>query len=332
MTQLNIVLLAYDDCLASSVIAMFDAFNMTTLLSRNADADATPRLRPVVATLDGQPVRAFGGMPLTPSLRVDQIGPDDIIVLPPIVGDIVTVLAREQALTDWLRARAGGSAIICSVCSGAFLLAEAGLLQGRRITTNPSVAALFHRRYPGVALATDQRLVDQARIVTAGTSTAFIDLAIFLVERLCGPELAVLTAKALSFDKNAGSQRPYSLTVADKNHEDAQVRLVQEWLEASYRRPLSAEDLAQKAAVSVRSLNRRFRDATGMPPMEYLRRVRVEAAKRLLEADQLAIDDVTAEVGYEDSRSFHRLFHQVTGLSPRAYRARFRTRRPIAGG
>lgn len=148
-------------------------------------------------------------------------------------------------------------------------------------------------------------------------------MAIYLVERIAGPELAVLTAKTLSFDKNAGSQRPYYLVVADKSHGDDQVRLVQEWLEVSFRRPLAAEDLALKAGISVRSLNRRFRDTTGMPPMEYLRRLRVEAAKRLLEADQVRVDDVTALVGYEDTRSFHRLFHQLVGLSPRAYRARF---------
>jgi transcriptional regulator GlxA family with amidase domain len=324
---LNIFLIAYDDCLASSVIAMFDAFNLASHLALQAGLPV--RLEPLVATLDGQPVRAFGGMPLTPKRSLAELGSDDIVVLPPMVGNIVEILAREHALITWLRAHGPASALLASVCTGAFLLAEAGLLTGRKVTTNPSVAALFHRRYPNIALDTDKRIVDQARIITAGATTAFIDLAIYLVERSAGAQLAVLTAKALSFDKNAGSQRPYYLVVADKNHGDAQVRLVQEWLEASFRRPLSAEDLALKAGISVRSLNRRFRDATGMPPMEYLRRLRVEAAKRLLEADLVPVDDVTALVGYEDTRSFHRLFHLVAGLSPRAYRARFRAR-PIS--
>lgn len=321
---LNIVLLALDDCLASSVIAMRDAFNMAAWLARQTGASV--HLNTVVATPDGKQVRAFGGMPLTPDCGLDGAGPDDIVVLPPIVGNIVEILAREQALIAWLRAHGAGSGTLSSVCTGAFMLAEAGLLQGRKVTTNPNVAALFHSRYPDVALDTGKRLVDQSRIITAGTTTAFIDLAIYLVERVAGPELAVLTAKTLSFDQHAGSQRPYYLVVAEKNHEDAQVRLVQEWLEAAFRRPLLAEDLALKAGLSVRSLNRRFREATGMPPMEYLRRVRVEAAKRLLEADQVPLGDVTALVGYEDSRSFHRLFHLVAGQSPRAYRARFRVR------
>jgi transcriptional regulator GlxA family with amidase domain len=321
---LNIVLVAHDDCLASSVIGMFDAFNVASYLAQQA---GTPvRLNPLLATADGKPVRAFGGIPLTPSCGLDGAGPDDIVVLPPMVGNIGQILAREQTLLAWLRTRGADSAILSSVCTGAFMLAEAGLLQGRKVTTNPNVAALFHRRYPDIELDIDKRIVDQSRIITAGTTTAFIDLAIYLVESAAGPELAVMTAKALSFDKNGGSQRPSYLAVADKNHDDAQVRLVQEWLEESFRRPLSAEDLALKAGISVRSLSRRFRDATGMPPMEYLRRLRVEAAKRLLEAGQASIDDITALVGYEDTRSFQRLFHLVTGLSPRAYRARFGAR------
>ena len=318
---MKIVLIAYHDCLASSVIAMFDAFNLASHLARQAGTPVP--LNPVVVTPDGKSVNAFGGMPLTPTGALAGIDPDDIVVLPPMVGNIGEILAREHALIGWLRTHGGGSAVVASVCTGVFMLAEAGLLQGRKVTTNPSVAALFHRRYPDIELDTDKRIIDQASIITAGTTTAFIDLAIYLVERIAGPELAVLTAKTLSFDKNAGSQRPYYLVVADKSHGDDQVRLVQEWLEVSFRRPLAAEDLALKAGISVRSLNRRFRDTTGMPPMEYLRRLRVEAAKRLLEADQVRVDDVTALVGYEDTRSFHRLFHQLVGLSPRAYRARF---------
>lgn len=154
---LKIVLIAYHDCLASSVIAMFDAFNLASHLARQA---GTPvQLNPVVVTPDGKSVNAFGGMPLTPTGALAGIDPDDIVVLPPMVGNIGEILAREHALIGWLRTHGGGSAVVASVCTGVFMLAEAGLLQGRKVTTNPSVAALFHRRYPDIELDTDKRII-----------------------------------------------------------------------------------------------------------------------------------------------------------------------------
>lgn len=320
--------------MASSVVGMTDAFNIASNLAiQSGRAEELASFQTSVVTSDGRSVRAFGGIPIASNGSLPTLTLNDIVVIPPIVGDVERVLRREYELVRWLRMRAGSAAIISSVCSGAFLLAEAGLLKGKRATTNPALAALFHRRYPGITLQTEQRLVSQLSVITAGTTTAYIDLAVHIVERVAGYDLALLTAKALAVDKNAGSQLPYTLTVGDKEHGDEHVRMIQDWLEGSFQRPLAAEDMALKSGLSVRSLNRRFHDNIGMSPVEYLRRLRVEAAKRILEEGRVSLESMTHMVGYEDPRSFFRLFQMMTGLSPAGYRDRFAARpgtRPLS--
>lgn len=163
-------------------------------------------------------------------------------------------------------------------------------------------------------------------MLCAGSTTAFLDLAIYLVDRFVGHEVAVLTAKTLNVDLERRSQLPQYLYVAPKDHGDRAVLDLQSWMEQHASDPISMTELAARGAMSLRSLNRRFRAATGLTPIEYLHRVRIETAKRLLEASDASVEQITARVGYSDARSFGRLFRTLAGVSPREYRARFGAR------
>jgi transcriptional regulator GlxA family with amidase domain len=159
--------------------------------------------------------------------------------------------------------------------------------------------------------------------VTAGTTTSFLDLAIHMVDRFAGHDVAAGTAKALSVDKNRGSQLPYHLPFAEKDHGDSAVLALQQWLEDRFAAPLTAEAMARKAAMSQRSLNRRFLAATRLTPRAYLARLRIEAAKHMLETTDRSVQEVTAAIGYEDTRSFARSFRAAVGMAPASYRRRF---------
>ena len=197
----------------------------------------------------------------------------NVVLIPPIFNDIETTLAQETGLVAWLTSFRKQSTLLASTCTGAFLLAEAGILNGRRVTTNPAFSALFEQRYPAVRLALEERIIDDNMVICAGATTAYLNLAIHVIDRLAGHDLAVSTAKALSIDRHGESQRPYFLFIAPKDHGDEKV--LQGWIETHHREPIGIDDMMDAAGMSVRNLSRRFLSATKMSPREYLRRVRI---------------------------------------------------------
>jgi transcriptional regulator GlxA family with amidase domain len=319
----DVVVLALDGCMASCVAGVLDILRLANGLSTTAGGGPIFAVR--VATPSGDEVIGFGGAPIRADVSLAELGRPDVVVVPPILSGLDESLARHRDLIEWLAARAASGAVMASVCTGAFFLAEAGLLDGRRATTYPGRAVSFRRRYPKIRLETDQRLVDEGAVVSAGATTSYLDLALHLVERYAGHEIAVLAAKVLAVDKNRLSQRPYFLHADQRDHGDADVLRVQDWLEQHHRKHIDAPQLSAVAGMSPRTLNRRFRAAVGESPVAYLHRIRIEAAKRLLEETRSNIDEITRAVGYGDARSFSRLFKRQTSFSPGDYRQRFGT-------
>jgi transcriptional regulator GlxA family with amidase domain len=321
---MTVAVIAFDGCMTSAVTGLLDALHIANLWALTLNvSQVNPFVTSIVAP-STRTVRGSGGFTIPTSPLADAPRPD-VAVVPPIMAPIQETLSANQEIVEWLRSPHG--ALVASVCAGAFFLAEAGLLAGRRATTNPAFARLFRQSYADVELVPEERLVDSGEVLCAGSTTAFLDLGVYLIDRLVGHEVAVLTAKTLCIDKNHRSQLPYFLYVAPKDHGDAAVLAQQTWLEAHYGEPLDIDALAQRGAMSQRSLNRRFRIATGMTPGEYLHRIRVEAAKRLLETSDLSVDQITSQVGYRDARSFSRLFRSFSGLTPTEYRIRFGSER-----
>ncbi len=323
---MEITIVAFESCMTSAVFGLTDAFALAAALSARSNQSSWAAHRVRLASATGAAVTGFGGFRIEPHGPLTQVAAGGVILVPPIIGEVAPVLERERATVDWLAGAAPQAALLASACTGAFLLGEAGVLAGRRVTTNPLFAAQFAARYPGVTLALDERLAGDGRVVCAGATTAFLDLAVHVIDRLGGHDLAVATAKLLSLDKNPGSQRPYLLFIAPRDHGDAQVLAVQDRIEADFAAPLAMAELAGDAGMSLRSLSRRFLAATGLTPMQYLRLVRVETAKRLLETGPRSVEQVAADVGYGDTRAFVRAFGEAAGLTPADYRRRFRAR------
>ena len=224
-----------------------------------------------------------------------------------------------------LRRQHRHGAVVASVCSGSFLLAEAGLLDGRAATTHWSLATAFRRRYPQIELKEDEILTERDNLLSCAAVTSYFNLALRLVEKFAGAKLASLTARILLIDINRVSQASYrSLTVqAQQAHNDPMVEKAQLWMEKHLRDRFRLAELADVLAVSERTLIRRFNAAIGETPLAHMQALRIEAAKRLIEGGKKYIDSVSDRVGYVDRGAFRRLFKRETGLSPREYQQRF---------
>jgi transcriptional regulator GlxA family with amidase domain len=320
---MNVTVVAFDGCMTSAVYGLLDAFALAARFSAESHTSSWVDHHVRLATIDGQAASGFGGFRIEPHCSLEEVSRTDVVLIPAILGDIEKALERESHLIAWLARLKPGPALLASACTGAFLLAEAGLLNGRRITTNPFYRSLFESRYPLVHLALDERIAGDRTVICAGSTSSVLDLAVHIVDRLGGHELATSTAKALSIDRNPGSQRPYLLFIAPRDHGDVPVLRIQEWIEARHAEPIRAAEMAAAGHMSVRNLNRRFRAATGLAPLDYLRVVRLETAKRLLELDRAPIKQVAERVGYGDMRAFIRAFGAWAGVSPNQYRLRF---------
>jgi len=228
-----------------------------------------------------------------------------------------------RALADWLGARHAEGATLCSVCAGAFLLGETGLLSGREATTHWAFADTLAARFPEIKVDVDRMVIDDGDIITAGGILAWTDLGLTLVERFLGPSIMLDTARFLLIDPPGRSQRPYNHFVPRLVHGDAAILKVQHWLHANGGKDSSVKALAETARLEERTFLRRFRTATGLRPTEYAQQIRIAKAREALELSRRPIEQIAWEVGYGDPAAFRKLFQRVTGLAPTDYRRRF---------
>jgi transcriptional regulator GlxA family with amidase domain len=315
--------LALADCTALVPVGVMD------LLRKSSELAATmPGKRPrlsakLVSAGETTTVRAAGGLTLHGDATLRSAGSADVIVVPALDPDLDQHLALNKGVVPWVRRAFNSGAEVASACTGAFVLAEAGLLDGRAATTHWAFQTLFAQRYPRVRLQPQAILVDQGRVVTAGGATSFINLALFLVERLLGADVAWAASRMFLVDPNKAPQGAYAMFSTQKAHGDDGILRAQELIEAEVARVPAVDALARRVAMSPRTFVRRFHVATGNTPREYIQRVRVEAAKRLLENGRQSVGEVASRVGYGDVTAFRKLFVRHTGLVPADYRARY---------
>ncbi|WP_395702065.1 GlxA family transcriptional regulator [Aquabacterium sp.] len=257
----------------------------------------------------------------------------DLLLLPAIGRPEAAVLRSVAPWIEFLRSRRprrGGSAMprFASICSAAFVLGEAGLLDGRRATTHWSLAQAFRQRYPAARLMIDQMLTHDGEVACSGGAYAGVDLCLHLVRLAGGDALARQVANQLVFDDARGLQSRHAPRLPAPDHDDGAIGRLQRWIEARYAEPLTLAGMAEQVHCSPRSLLRRFRQATGMTPMAYLQRVRVAAAEGQLADGQQTVEAVAWAVGYEDRAAFAKAFKRITGESPAARGRRSRTFSP----
>ena len=338
MQMITIRIWVYDGILASGVAGPIDVLNAANQLSGKLAARGSPpspKFAWRVESLDGQPVTAASGQ----SISVDgKIAPrkraQAILLTAPFFSNMDEFIGRREqlnALSSALRRQRKAGAVMAAYCTGNYLLAEAGLLDDRVATTHWANAADFARRYPRVELRAREVLIWQDGIISGGSVTSYLNLAIRLVEMFAGEKLAAMTAKTLLIDMNRTSQASYAKLVDDHGHVDSLVARAQERMEATLQQGFRLGELAAWLAVSERTLNRRFKQAVGLAPLTYLQNLRIEVAKQLLESRPIGLDMVSQRVGYGDISTFRQLFKRKTGLSPSEYQMRF-ARASTGGG
>jgi transcriptional regulator GlxA family with amidase domain len=255
-------------------------------------------------------------------VNLEEIKKTDLLIIPSISYSN-SIIKENAALICWIREQYKTGAEIASICSGAFLLAATGLLEGKACSTHWNAAADFKRLFPNVNLQTDKLITVEKGIYTNGGGYSFLNLILFLVEHYFDRQTAIYCSKIFQIDIERNSQSPFHIFQTQKNHGDELVCKAQTYIEENLSERISFEELASKLAISRRNFDRRFIKATGNTPVEYLQRVKVEVAKSTLEKGRKSIFEVMNEVGYSDDKAFREVFKKITGLSPLDYRTKY---------
>jgi transcriptional regulator GlxA family with amidase domain len=247
----------------------------------------------------------------------------DLVVVPGLDDDLDRSFELNRQWVPSIARWHTAGARIASSCTGAFLLADAGILAGKPVTTHWLFADQLQQRYPSVEVLADRMIIDTGDVITSGGATAFLNLVLYLVERFGGHARANIAAKVLLIDGHRPSQLPYVAALPGRTHDDLVVHEIQQHIDTHLDEPLQTTKLASQFGLSVRSLNRRFIAATSHGPRAYLQRIRVHHAQRLLETTSEPVDQIRRTTGYHDPAAFRRAFKHVTGLSPNTYRNRY---------
>ena len=256
---------------------------------------------------------------------ISEIRKHDLVIIPSVTdpGGYDRLIRNNRTLIEWLQVQYKHDAEIASICTGAFLLAATGLLDGKTCSTHWSAENDFRRLFPNVSLHIDKLLIAGQGLYTNGGAFSFLNLILLLVERYFDRETAVYCSKVFQIDLDRTSQSPFAIFQPQKSHGDDLIGKAQDYMEENLSEKVSFEKLASKLAISRRNFDRRFIKATGSTPVEYLQRVKVEAAKIFLEKGRKNIFEVMDEVGYSDEKAFRDVFKRITGLSPLDYKKRY---------
>lgn len=258
-----------------------------------------------------------------PHVTIDQVKQTDLVVVTTIMGDMQESLTANAAFIPWINERFKEGAEVASLCMGAFLLAATGILDGKRATTHWIGIDEFKQMFPQVLLQPDKIITDEDGTYTSGGAYSFLNLLIYLIEKYNGRDLAIMSAKLFEIDIDRYTQSEFVIFESQKTHSDESIQQVQSFIEDHFGRSISLDELSNHVALSKRNLMRRFKKATQNTPFEYLRRVRIEAAKKLLERTSKNVTEAMLEVGYSDSKAFRSVFKKYTGISPLDYRNKY---------
>jgi transcriptional regulator GlxA family with amidase domain len=327
----RIALLAAPETTPSIAFGLFDV--LTTV---GAAYDDMTKGEPGESLLDvdivaaeKEPFRCVGNILIEPHAAIADVKRVDAVVVCDLYTRIDTPPhGRYPAEIEWLRRMKQRGALICSVCIGAVLLAETGLLDGRTCASHWAYADLFRRHYPKVQLRPESILdleSEASGLITAGGVTSWQDLAFHLIARFCGRTEALRMAKVYLFPGHGDGQLPYAAMNRIVYREDAVIAESQEWIAQNYNTTNPVSAMTERSGLTPRTFARRFRSSTGYLPKDYVHALRIEEAKQAIETGDGSLDEIGAQVGYEDATFFRRLFKRRVGLTPAAYRRKFAT-------
>jgi transcriptional regulator GlxA family with amidase domain len=323
----RVSLVAIPEAMPSTLIGLHDVLSSVgSLPTLQTPITPAPFQVEIVAERPGT-MPLVTGVPVTAARGVGEVASTDIVLVPSIIAEGGRWgTGRHPDLVDWIARMHAGGALLCSACSGLFPLAETGLLDGRDATIHWDYATGFREIFPQVVLDPEKVLVvsgERADIVTSGASSSWGDLALYLIARRVGATVAQEAARFFAFQWHVDGLAAYALFRPRTDHGDAVIADVQEWIDANRAIARPVEEMRARSGLADRTFVRRFTAATGLSPIAYVQRLRVEEAKRRLERTDTPVERIAWEVGYEDPAAFRRLFRRITGLAPGAYRRRF---------
>jgi transcriptional regulator GlxA family with amidase domain len=266
----------------------------------------------------------FGGLfSVKPHSHISAIEKTDMVIIPSLNHNYTTALESNKTVTEWIAKQYRNGAEIASICTGAYLLAATGLLDGKSCSTHWAATEDFRKLYPKVKLQPDKLITDENGIYTNGGAYSFLNLIIYLVEKKFDRQTAIYCSKIFQVEMDRQSQSEFIIFTGQKQHEDETVKDAQAYIEENMEKKISMQELSAMFAVGRRNFDRRFIKATGNTPLEYQQRVKIESAKRAFETTRKTINEVMFEVGYSDVKAFRELFRKITGMSPVEYRNKY---------
>jgi transcriptional regulator GlxA family with amidase domain len=258
-----------------------------------------------------------------PDKTIGQVDRTDLIIVPAVDGDLNEAIESNKEFFPWIVKQYNQGAEVASLCLGAFLLASTGLLNGRRCATHWMAENAFRRMFPDVTLVTEKVITDEHGLYSSGGAFSYMNLILYLIEKFAGREMAVLAAKVFAIEIAREDQLSFIIFQGQKDHDDEQIKKAQEFIEANFQEKMTVDQIASRFAIGRRNLERRFKKATSNTVVEYIQRVKMEAAKINLESSRENVNEVMYKVGYTDTKAFRNTFKRITGLSPLQYRTRY---------
>jgi transcriptional regulator GlxA family with amidase domain len=322
MTEVTVLFL--DHAFSSTAVGPLEVFNHAGVLwNILTGMRQNPRFHVTTASANGRAVLCDGPIHIKPQCALKDVRRTDLIFIPTTGLGIDDVVERNAPVVPWLHKWHKRGAEIASVCSGVGLVAETGMLDGKRATTHWGLAEKFRQMYPRVKWLPELMVTEDRGFYCGGGVHAALDLSLYLVEKFCGHDVAMQTAKSLLIETPRAWQSGFAIVPLKTEHNDDTISNAQEWLHENFHRTFPLEAPARRVGMSLRNFVRRFKQATGDSPLMYLQKLRVAAARRLLENNHRSMQEISTAVGYQDVAFFRSLFQRHTGVSPSAYREKF---------
>ncbi|MBW4891796.1 helix-turn-helix domain-containing protein [Mucilaginibacter sp. HMF5004] len=273
--------------------------------------------------LQGTMPAAGGKYDVYADVLLNDITKTDLIIIPALDGDMIKTLDDNAGFIPWIKKQYENGAEVASLCIGAFLLASTGLVNGKSCATHWLAANDFRKMFPDVNLVEDKIITDENGIYSSGGAFSYLNLILYLVEKYAGRDVALFCSKAFQIDYERRSQSHFAIFRGQKDHEDTAIKQAQQYIEVNFRDKITVDELASILTIGRRNLERRFKKATSNTVIEYIQRVKVEAAKMSLESSLENVNEVMYNVGYTDPKAFRITFKKITGLSPLQYRNKY---------
>ncbi|NAS12161.1 GlxA family transcriptional regulator [Poritiphilus flavus] len=318
------VIVPVGSSIVDTIIAPFNLLKMANSYSMRLNRESAGPYKIDLVGLDKEPIVYQGLFSIQPTAAIGEVKKTDLILVSPISGNLEREVSNNRGFVQWIRKqRIENDAEIASLCKGAFLLAETGLLNGKSCATHWTAHEQFQRRYPAVNLIPEKIICEDNGIYSSGGAYSILNFTLYLIERYFGRETAIWCSKVSEIDFDRISQNAFIIFSGQKEHSDEPIKKAQQYIEDHYEQRLNINSLAAMVNLNGRSFLRRFKKATSNTPLEYIQRVKIEAAKKQLESTTKTILEVMYGIGYQDEKAFRTTFRKYSGLSPKEYRNKY---------